>query len=249
MFMKSKTYGRSQLLILVGIGFLVMMFAFTMDEPVATCLRLHSEGLLFRSAGWLSRYGDWPFLLLAGILVVVMFFMCGRHELGRIFLVILISGMLTGLSATIIRSTVGRTRPNSHLPQGFYGPYHDSHWTFGRYQFGSFPSGHTATVMGLAAALWMWRRNVGIVFAVFAVAVGWSRLALGYHHFSDVVAATIWGIIVGPILFSILDAKFQHRPVGFLSHKVIGEDKSVLPKIILPLPIKKLSLGRSRRAG
>jgi membrane-associated phospholipid phosphatase len=230
--MKSKIRSQSQLLILGSIGLLAIILAFMVDEPVTAYLRLRPEGWLYRLAGWLSQYGDWPFLLLAGILIVVMLFIYGRHELSRVFFVILIAGMLTGLSATIIRGTVGRTRPNSQVQQGFYGPYHNAHWTFGRYQFGSFPSGHTATVMGLAAALSMWRRNFGTLFTLFAMAVGWSRLALGRHYFSDVVAATIWGGIVAPILFSVLDAKFQHWPAGFSSHKLVTKDKSVLPKII-----------------
>jgi membrane-associated phospholipid phosphatase len=35
-------------------------------------------------------------------------------------------------------------------------------------------------------------------FLAAAVVVAWSRLALGCHHFSDVMASIFWGLAVGP---------------------------------------------------
>lgn len=163
------------------------------------------------TAGYLSRFGDWPFLLVMGLLCIVWLFLRGHFEPSRLLLLVLMAGMLSGITATIIRNTVGRARPNSQLPQKFYGPRHDSHWTVGKYKFGSFPSGHAATVVGLAAAVWLFHRRLGLLAAIFAAAVAWSRVALGCHYFSDVVAAAVLGIFVGPSMARVLDPwlKFQ----------------------------------------
>jgi undecaprenyl-diphosphatase len=118
----------------------------------------------------------------------------GRAKAARIIFLIAAIGLITGGAATLLRSVIGRTRPNAHTTQGFYGPRHDSHWNIGKYEFSSFPSGHAATVVGLAAAAWMLHRRLGIVAAGYATLVSWSRIAQGSHHFSDVIAAAILGI-------------------------------------------------------
>lgn len=58
----------------------------------------------------------------------------------------------------------------------------------------SFPSGHAAYVAVLAAAIWPvlgWPGRIGLL--AFAIAVGWSRIALGAHFPADVVASFALG--------------------------------------------------------
>jgi membrane-associated phospholipid phosphatase len=193
------------------VGLLAILAAFALDGPVDDALRLRPAGRVYWFAGFLSRIGDWPPLLILGLGLVLFFYLGGRREISRLLLLALVAGMLAGFSATIIRSTTGRTRPSSQVPQGFYGLRHDAHWTVGKYEFGAFPSGHTATVAGLTAAFWLVRRRWAMVFAVFAAGVAWSRIALNCHHFFDVVAATVWGIFAGRRLFLFLDSKWKER--------------------------------------
>lgn len=188
---------------------ILILVAFQMDNSVGNALRLRVGTSAHQFASFLSKIGDWPSLLAAGVLLSLVLYIRGRIEFSRLLLVVLVAGSLAGLSATVIRSTVGRTRPSSKVPQGFYGPYYNSHWTVGRYEFGSFPSGHTATVAGLTAALWMWRRRLALTFAIFAAAVAWSRMALNCHHFSDVTAAAVWGAFVAPWLFLKVEPRLR----------------------------------------
>ena len=192
-----------------GIGLIIIGAAFVVDDPVTSFFQLHSEGWAWTAAGLLSKYGDWPPLLAAGLAVVLLLLLLRRFEAGRLLLVVLIAGMLTGLSATIIRSATGRTRPSAEAPQGFYGLRHDSHWIVGKYEFGSFPSGHTATVAGLTVAAWLVSRRFGAAAAIFGAAVAWSRLALHCHHFSDVVASTVLAIFFKPVDFPVLGNENQ----------------------------------------
>jgi membrane-associated phospholipid phosphatase len=206
-------FPKKSVLVWGGLGILAILAAFALDAPVDDALRLEPEGRFFWLAGFLSRIGDWPPLVLIGLGLVLFFYLRGRRDLSRLLLLALAAGMLAGFSASIIRSCTGRTRPNSQLPQGFYGMRYHSHWKVGKYDLGAFPSGHTATVAGLTAAFWMIRRRWAMVFAVFALGVAWSRIALNRHHFSDVVAAVVWGVLVGRWLFLFLDSKFKARCV------------------------------------
>lgn len=74
------------------------------------------------------------------------------------------------------------------------------------------PSGHATYVAVLAAAMWPllgWSARLALL--VFAVAVGWSRVALGAHFPADVLAgfALGWACMVaaGP-LARLFDGKF-----------------------------------------
>lgn len=143
----------------------------------------------------MTLLGEGWVVALAGILIPLVLLLIGRLKAARVIFVIAAIGLLTGAGATLLRSVVGRTRPNARTPQGVYGIRYDSHWIIGRYEFGSFPSGHAATVVGLAAAAWRINRKLGLVTTAYAALVCWSRIAQGSHHFSDVVAAGILGVV------------------------------------------------------
>ena len=214
MSLRTSSSRRSVLLWRILVGLIFVLVAFTLDDAVQATVQptLNNRSAETLADGWeksvahaLSHYGDWPYLLLAGGVALGITFLLRRYRASRIVALILAAGMLTGFTCTIIRSMVGRTRPLSHHPQGFYGPWFDSHWIVGKYEFGAFPSGHTATAMGLAAAIWLFNRRLGVLCGLVAVAIAWSRIVLGCHHFSDVVAATVWAFIVAPVLVLLLD--------------------------------------------
>jgi len=186
-------------------GLLAIVGSFLVDAPVTDAFRLSAPDGSRQVARWISHYGDWPPILLAGLAIVAALAAGKKYAAARVFLLILLAGLLTGLGSTLIRSTTGRTRPTTPAPQGFYGPRYQGRWIIGKYDFSSFPSGHTATWAGLAGAAWFRRRSLALVFLLGAVVVAWSRMALGCHHFSDVTAAFVWGLAVGPWLVNQLE--------------------------------------------
>ena len=173
--------------LLLGLGFLA-------DEPVARTLTLPDSSSWHYLAICSSKAGEGWVVALVGVLGSLALFVGRKFEASRGVFLAALTGLLTGAAATVIRSLVGRTRPDSHQLQGFYGIWHQSHWIIGRYEFGSFPSGHAATVIGLAAAAWLMDRRLGLLAGVYALLVSWSRIALACHHFSDEVAAAILAI-------------------------------------------------------
>ncbi|MCE5266874.1 MAG: phosphatase PAP2 family protein [Planctomycetaceae bacterium] len=113
----------------------------------------------------------------------------------------------SGLAADFVKLTIIRCRP-----YGLQFPFAGQVWeTFGDWWpiFGvgsksqSFPSAHTATAIGLAAALiWLYPQGRRL-FIVLAVLVGCQRIAAGAHYASDVLVGAAIGCLVSTLLLNV----------------------------------------------
>jgi undecaprenyl-diphosphatase len=89
----------------------------------------------------------------------------------------------------------------------------------------SYPSGHTTLVIAFygfwTAVAWTSdlpltaKRWIRIAFALWAIAIGWSRLALGAHYPTDLVGGYLLGAAMasaGMIVYRLLDNPAQPTP-------------------------------------
>jgi membrane-associated phospholipid phosphatase len=113
----------------------------------------------------------------------------------RVAVICFLGATLAGLFDDCFRLTLGRPRPDTHLPDGFYGI---TYAFSGGYQ--SFPSGHAAAVFGTACALLVTELPLGLITTAFALAVVWARMELERHYPSDVAVGTVVGIYFGLIV-------------------------------------------------
>ncbi|MES1180857.1 MAG: phosphatase PAP2 family protein [Verrucomicrobiota bacterium] len=206
----SKTRRRWWPWLLAGAGLVALSFLF--DNRVDAALDVTQDRFLFRLARGCSEAGEGWVVGVTGLFFAAVFMLADRPQVAaRIFFVALASA-ITGAAATLVRVLVGRTRPTAHVPQGFYGVWHDGHWIIGKYDFSAFPSGHTGTAVGLMAAAWLVHRGWGGVAAVYALAVMWSRIALQAHHLSDVVGSLVLAILLAvwmrPFLLTSVEFHF-----------------------------------------
>lgn len=121
------------------------------------------------------------------IAIVAAFFFAGRRFEALLLAVSVISG---GLVVYVLKALVSRSRP----------ALWDAEWYWGS----SFPSGHTLVVAAFAAAatvgisrIWPARRVVAtLIAAMWIISVAMSRLVLGVHWPTDVLAATCIGVFL-----------------------------------------------------
>ncbi|MGH9375580.1 MAG: phosphatase PAP2 family protein [Terriglobia bacterium] len=67
----------------------------------------------------------------------------------------------------------------------------------------SFPSGHTLTAFAVAIAVGMFYPDLMGLLLFFAASIAMSRIALGMHFLSDVIAGSVLGISLGYGAFCI----------------------------------------------
>jgi undecaprenyl-diphosphatase len=148
---------------------------------------LHRGHGLVRTVLWVSVLGGPPFLTLLVALTAGYVLWRGRRRLAVFLVVTALGGSLVD---TVVKNVVNRPRPN--LP-------HPIAHAFGK----SFPSGHAmsstvvygALLLVLLPAVPRARRPyafAGTVLVVLAVAA--SRIALGVHYLTDVLAGIVLGL-------------------------------------------------------
>jgi membrane-associated phospholipid phosphatase len=195
-------------------GAVAVALAWPLDNLVDTALDASKNPSLHQFAWWCSKLGEGEMPAIAGIILAILFLFRNLPSVAARIIFVVLTCEITGLAGLILRIVFGRTRPTAHVPQGFYGIWHDGHWIIGKYEFSAFPSGHSATAIGLAAAAWLVHRGWGAVAAIYALAVMWSRIALQCHHLSDVIASAAvaipLAILCKPLLLPSIEFHFAN---------------------------------------
>ena len=136
-----------------------------------------------------SRLGDWPLSVIVGLTLLAVH---GWRAIGG-WAVISALGVLLQKQ---IKNRYGRPRP-CEQPQGppQRAPIPDH---------GSFPSGHTLHAVMSAIVTAALLPAVAPVFLLLAILVGFSRVVLGVHYPSDVLAGATLGAILGSIFLAAI---------------------------------------------
>ena len=191
------------------------------DRPVAMQRGQLPNDVVAVSA-FFTRFGksDWILIPSAVVLLALLFLNTSTLSTPKLFrlyrwnlwLSFILAGVgLPGLVATISKRIIGRPRP-SQLKE--FGLYDFQHFNADA-AFASFPSGHATTIGAFALVMALLLPRFRMVFAAFAVLVGFSRVGVGAHHPSDVVA----GLAFGAIGAFLVAKWFASRGILFLSTK------------------------------
>lgn len=96
-----------------------------------------------------------------------------------------------GLLTNLLKRLFGRGRPTEYLESGAFDFQHLlNDWTFQ-----SFPSGHSATAMATAFAIGFLAPRFFRLILLIAVMTGISRIVIGMHYPTDVIAGFVIGMI------------------------------------------------------
>ena len=198
------------------------------DDPVSSFV----EGLPIPAGFWEAcTFIGGAILIPIGVLFVLAALVSGRVRLAVIVAVVLIGGVLF---TDVVKDVVARPRPPGQA---------DPLLTF------SFPSGHslnsTVTYGLIAVAAWRGRLSVAVRRVVVAVCValpilvGLSRIALGVHYPSDVLAGWLGGVAfvaLGACLIRAADAMERDRVPWIAEARAPEPPTREHPTPELPMP-------------
>jgi membrane-associated phospholipid phosphatase len=181
------------ILIVVSIGHV--------DRPLA--LFLHSRdpdlralfdliGRLGLTYGYLTVFGlAFVALHWGGLLPRLKRFSLPMRAFSAVPAFLFLSVAASGLVADLLKFVFGRPRPKLLFGSGVY----DFGWLGLRADYWSFPSGHAATIVALAAALFcLWPRHL-LFYVLVAAIVSLSRVVVGAHYLSDVLAGSLTAVV------------------------------------------------------
>jgi lipid A 4'-phosphatase len=97
----------------------------------------------------------------------------------------------SGVIVDVLKIVFGRARPKLLFQSDVYGfawlMWHPDHW--------SFPSGHSATIVALMAALWfLWPQHL-LFYILVAAIVCMSRVVVGAHYLADCLAGALIAVL------------------------------------------------------
>jgi membrane-associated phospholipid phosphatase len=178
------------------------------DQPVLESVRTGAGQSWKGAAGFLSRYGDFPFLLGGGIVALALCLRARAKGWARVVTAMILAGIVAGLASNAIKVFSGRVRPRvEHIEHGWYGPRHEDRWVSLQHDFQGFPSSHAACAFGFFFPLFLSRRAAGAAGLIAAAAISWSRVQLNAHHVSDVAGGALLGVVAGWIVWRWIVAR------------------------------------------
>jgi undecaprenyl-diphosphatase len=155
-----------------------------LDASWSRRLQITSQpGFLHGLEAFLSHSGDSLFVLLA----LALEWWLGNADWKSLAITLVIGVGVTALAVLLVKLAVRRPRPAGDWGQLYRKT--DPH---------SFPSGHAARACMLAVvAIGLGPPWLGILLAFWALLVGLSRVILGVHYLSDVLAGAFLGVAIG----------------------------------------------------
>lgn len=175
-------------LIIVVLAVIAIGSAFHFDAAVRQWVVEHSNRTAKHLMRNVSRYGDWPEHILAGLLLVGIAWSRGSKRWVRIGLTMILACAIAGIAARGIKIATGRARPSVKQELGWNGPRLSQ-------KYNSFPSGHTAATTAFFGVLFFANRRVGLCLIPIPLLIAASRMYVAAHYLSDVICAAAIGIL------------------------------------------------------
>ncbi len=107
---------------------------------------------------------------------------------------------LSGIAVNILKIIFARYRPKMLFSENLYG----FSWFDIGYNLASFPSGHTTIAFAAMVSLSFVWSKFRYIFLSIAALIGFSRIVLGAHYLSDVLAGALLGSITSYIIYKKL---------------------------------------------
>lgn len=173
---------------------------------------LREVPFLAGAARALSTYGMASCVLVYLVILALSFKFDGLKDVRKVYPLILLSFAFAGISGDLSKGVFGRPRP--------FVQYAGEIVPVIRPGSGSMPSGHTTKAFALtlpflvfATGKKKWRTSLNVFFLFAAAAIAYSRIVLGVHYLSDVLAGIGTALLFLPIAAAAANAIYEKRRV------------------------------------
>jgi membrane-associated phospholipid phosphatase len=174
-------------LIIVALAIIAFALAFYFDAAVRHWVIEHPNRTARKVMHNVSRYGDWPEHVIAGLVLVAIAWFRGNKRWVHIGLTMIVACALAGVAARGVKIATGRARPSVKHELGWNGPRLSP-------KYSSFPSGHTAATTAFFGVLFFANRRIALALLPIPLLIAASRIYVAAHYLSDVVAAFVLGL-------------------------------------------------------
>ena len=172
---------------------------FYADKAVTLFFAQYKDTLSYDLFRAVTRLGKAEYALVPSGLFW-LFFRKKYPDAARVAAAVFIASAAAGLFVDVIKYFAGRMRPVLFLSDGLYG------FTFFKYKYEyvSFPSGHSADIFGAVTVLAKRYRKLCVPFYLLGVLVALSRIATLHHYMSDVIVGSMCGYAIAVITYKKL---------------------------------------------
>lgn len=193
-------FGAAGILFLTG-------YLFPYDPMILYAFQYEAGEGFHETSRILSDSGKFEFIpLLLPLSLYISGWILRKKEFRRAAGIVLLAGIVAGLSVNVLRPSFGRARPSSGMENGFYGPSLE-------HRFNSFPSGHTTTAWATAISTSMMVPALSVPTIAWATGVSASRMYQNSHYLSDVIAGTAVGSFIAWLLVSGMRREEEKRSI------------------------------------
>ena len=199
------------------VGILLCGLSFLFDQTVIEWVKAHDLQSLKHLAGFLSRWGDWPELMLFGCIGLGLAWLARSRVVCRVLLCMIIASTISGAIVNSSRLLTGRARPNNtETTHEWNGLWQGGQFLLFKNKYHSFPSGHTGAAFAFFGVPLFANRRHGWWALIAAAAIAWSRIYLNVHHLSDVMAGAFVGLITAFLVWERLEPRLDRFLGRFL---------------------------------
>ncbi len=218
-------------LIILGLIFLNIIFSYSVDIGLYNYFSQFSDGL---STMYLEEFfiditnlGDSFWYFLTFIILFFLNFLLSKTKLvlekhqnyiKHFSLACIVYLLTTGIVTQILKHLIGRHRPNhTNLIENFGFDFFTTNSNFH-----SFPSGHASTIFIISLIAGALLPKLRYFFYIFAIIVSLSRVVVGAHYTTDIVAGGLVAVIVFKSLNYYFNTNLTYLKVRALENKNIN---------------------------
>lgn len=203
---------RRHLLLLFMTAALIALGVGWLDPPIAHWFKQFDETPLRDIFGLVTRFGSSALYLVVSFVLFAWFRLRARRraenggtdrrradQAGFVFATM----VAATLPVSLLKISLGRARPRLLFREDVYG-----FWPFRfDYDYWSLPSGHTATAVAMALALYFLWPRYGWLYLGAALLVAASRVIITTHFFADVAAGAYVAVVAAVVVKQIFERR------------------------------------------